>query len=299
MKQLCIIAPTASGKSALAIEIAKEFNANIFSIDSLSIYKEIDIASAKPSKRELQEVRHYGIDIYMPYESCDVTKVIDMYKSAKEESMEHGKNLIIVGGSLFFLKSMIDGLSDSTKASPKIKELIKREFPTPQIAYEFLRSIDNIYAQRIDKNDSFRINRGLEIYLQTGLRASDFFRLHPKRGVLDAVRLYEIVTPREVLLERIAKRTKEMLNAGLIDEVCYLEHAYGRDNYFSKAIGIKEVLDFLDTKIKKTELFEKIATSTAQYAKRQTTFAKTQFIGAFKGSLEESRENIRLFLKNY
>lgn len=299
MKQICIIAPTASGKSALAIEVAKEFNANIFSIDSLSIYKEIDIASAKPSKEELKEVPHFGIDVYFPNQMCDVTKVINIYKEAVSDSLKNGKNLIIVGGSLFFLKSMLEGVSNNTKASPKIKELIKKEFGTTQKAYQFLHSIDSIYAQKIDKNDRFRINRGLEIYIQTGLRPSEFFRLNPKKGILKSLPLFEIVTPRALLLEKIAKRTKEMLKNGLIDEVCYLEHKYGRDNYFSKAIGIKEVLNYLDAKLKKSELFEKITTSTAQYAKRQTTFARTQFVDTIKGSLEETKKNIDLFFKKH
>ena len=112
-----IIGPTASGKSDLAISLAKKLNYEILSLDSLSIYKEIDIASAKPSKKELKEIKHYGVDEIYPNEKFDVTKFIEIYKKIPH------KNIIIVGGTSFYLKAMIDGISKM----PNITEEIKKE----------------------------------------------------------------------------------------------------------------------------------------------------------------------------
>jgi tRNA dimethylallyltransferase len=115
MKEIALIGPTACGKSALAIEIAKECNAFILSLDSLGIYKEIDIASAKPSKKEREEIRHFGIDVLYPNEYFNVAMFFDLYKNAKKEALTKGKNLIITGGSGFYLKAMIEGLSTTLK----------------------------------------------------------------------------------------------------------------------------------------------------------------------------------------
>ena len=296
MIEACIVAPTASGKSALALALAERFDCRIFSIDSLSIYKEIDIASAKPTKVELAQIKHYGVDVYRPDEKSDVTKIMELYLEAKTACLRDQKGLLIVGGSLFFLKSMIEGLSPAIAPSPEAKALIQKEFSKTDRAYRFLCAIDARYAATISENDAFRIGRGLQIYLTTGERPNEYFRKHKKEGVLGKVLLFEIGTDKAQLNERIKKRTAKMLKDGLIDEVCYLEQKYGRDHMFAKAIGIKEVLAYLDGFLKKEELPEKITTATSQYAKRQRTFAMTQLNPDFKGSLKEVENNlIKLF----
>jgi len=298
MIEACIIAPTASGKSALSLEIASRFNCRIFSIDSLSIYKEIDIASAKPTKEELASVIHYGIDVYTPDTACNVSKIIDLYKTAKEECLKDGVNLLVVGGSLFFLKTMIEGLTPDTRASLKTKELIQKEFISKGKGYEFLSSIDLLYASKIKPNDTYRIQRGLEIYFTSLQRPSDFFANNKRVAPLKNALLYEIATNKDVLLGRIEDRTKKMLELGVIDEVCRLEFKYGRNHMYAKAIGIKEVFEYLDGRIRKDELQNLITTHTAQYAKRQKTFARTQFKAQNIGTLEEIRTSLHFLFHN-
>ena len=135
MKEIAIIGPTASGKSDLALEAAKRHNAYILSIDSLSIYKEIDIASAKPSMNELEQVKHYGINVLNPNEHFSVATFIQFYKKALSAAIKNSKNLIIVGGTGFYLKSLISGLSEI----PKITESTKIEAET------LLKDLDQAY----------------------------------------------------------------------------------------------------------------------------------------------------------
>jgi len=275
-----IIGPTASGKSNLAINLAKKLNYEILSLDSLSIYKEIDIASAKPSKEELKEVKHYGVDEIYPNEKFDVTKFIEIYKKIPH------KNIIIVGGTSFYLKAMIDGISPM----PKICEKIKKE--AKKFNYEQLQKIDSLFASKISPNDTYRITKGAEIYLATNLSPTEYFKKNPPKPILPKIPIYEIDVDRNTLRKRIIKRTKKMFEMGLIDEVGYIEAKY-KDRRLPalKAIGIREVLDYFDGKYNKNELFEKIVTNTARLAKRQQTFNKTQFT-TIKAPLEQLEEII-------
>ena len=274
-----IIGPTASGKSEIAIKLAKKLNYEILSLDSLSIYKEIDIASAKPSKEELNEVKHYGINEVYPNEKFNVNKFIEIYKKILH------KNIIIVGGTGFYLKAMIDGISPM----PEITDQIKKE--AKKLNYEFLTKIDPVFASKISSNDSYRIQKGIEIYLATNLPPSQYFKKHPPIPVLPQIPIFEIAVDRDTLRKRIKKRTEKMFEKGLIDEVAYLERKYlDRRLPALKAIGIKEVLDYFNGRYSIEGLKEKIITNTARLAKRQQIFNKTQFpqkISAPLNKLEE------------
>jgi tRNA dimethylallyltransferase len=276
-----LIGPTASGKSDLAIKLAKKLNYEILSLDSLSIYKEIDIASAKPSKEELKEVKHYGINEIYPNEKFDVSKFIEIYKSIPH------KNIIIVGGTSFYLKAMISGISKM----PEINEDIKKE--AKKLNYEFLRKIDPIYAAKISPNDTYRIQKGLEIYLATKMPPTEYFKQNPPIPIIENLPIFEIEVDRKTLRERINLRTKKMFEKGLIDEVAYLEYKY-RDRRLPalKAIGVKEVLDYFNGVYNKDTLFEKIITNTARLAKRQQIFNKTQFPEKISAPLERMEELI-------
>ncbi len=275
-----IIGPTASGKSDLAINLAEKLGYEILSLDSLSIYKEIDIASAKPSKEELNKIKHYGINEIYPNEKFDVTKFIEIYKNIPH------KNIIIVGGTGFYLKAMIDGISKMPEITDEIRQKAKK------FTYEKLKNIDPLFAEKISPNDTYRITKGAEIYLATNLAPSEYFKQNPPETMLPEIPVFEIDIDRKTLRERIVKRTKKMFETGLIDEVAYLEAKY-KDRRLPalKAIGIKEVLDYFNGIYDKEILFEKIVTNTARLAKRQQTFNKTQF-NTIKAPLEKLEEII-------
>jgi len=287
MIQLAIIGPTASGKSDLAIKIAKKIDAYILSIDSLSIYKEIDIVSAKPSKAELNEVRHFGIDLLCPNEYFSVDIFIQLYKDVLMICKEEHKNLIIVGGTSFYLKSLIDGLSQIPTITKEISLQAEIKLKDLESCYNFLFGVDEKYMKNISPNDRYRIEKALLIYEASKLTPSEWFRENPPKPIIENLPIYNIEVDRDVLRERIKKRTLKMLEAGLIDEVCYLEQKYTRLPHAMNSIGIVEVLEYLDNKVSINEMLENISTHTAQLAKRQQTFNRTQFGDVINAPLED------------
>lgn len=284
--QLAIIGSTASGKTSLAIKIAKKINAHILSLDSLSVYKEINIASAKPSKEEQENIRHFGIDILYPNENFDVALFIKLYHKVYKQCQKENKNLIIVGGTSFYLKMLCEGISQMPKISQDIKDKIQVQ--DLKESYFMLKALDPKYMKNIQAKDTYRITKALEIYMQTNLSPSEYFKAFPPLPTIQApLPIYQIIWQREALRQRISLRTKLMLQEGLIDEVCALEKKYTRSPNSMKAIGIKETLAYLDGIYNKEMLEEKIITNTARLAKRQNTFNNSQFQKVIKGSIEE------------
>lgn len=270
MKEIAIIGSTASGKTGLSIEIAQQTNSIILSLDSLSVYKEIDIASAKPLKEERGDIIHFGIDELYPNEKFDVIQFFDCYKRAKNFAQENNKNLIIVGGTGFYLKALTQGLSTG------LEKEVELDIPQEQ-AYELLFSLDQEYMQKIEKNDTYRIRKAYSIFKQSGYIPSKYFELNPKEPIAKNIEIFEILWDREELRKRINLRTSLMIKEGIIDEVIYLEKKYRRSPNAMASIGIIETLDYLDGKLNKMQLEEKIAINTAKLAKRQNTFNKGQF----------------------
>ncbi|MEA1915357.1 MAG: tRNA (adenosine(37)-N6)-dimethylallyltransferase MiaA, partial [Campylobacterota bacterium] len=277
MKQIAIIGPTASGKSSLAVDIAKETNSVILSLDSLSVYKQIDIASAKPTKKEQQGILHFGIDVIQPNEDFDVVQFLACYEKAKNHALEHGKNLIIVGGTGFYLKTLIDGISPSVEISTTTQQYVQKKMQDSSSAYALLQKVDPSYMKKIKHNDTYRITKALEIYKQSGLSPSDFFQQNPKVPIAPELQLFEIIWDAQDLRKRISLRTEQMIAQGVINEVIDLEQTYGRLPNCMRSIGIAEVLDYLDGKSTRAQLEEFISIHTAQLAKRQRTFNRNQF----------------------
>jgi len=292
MKEIALLGPTASGKSALAIDIAKKVGANILSLDSLSIYKEVNIVSAKPSKNELSEVKHFGIDEIYINEYFSAGSFFEIYKRAKKISLKEGKHLIITGGTGFYLKALIEGLSPKPTLDDKQKQKLKETLTNLQTAYKKIVDVDPLYAKNISQTDSYRISKWYEIYLSSGIGASQFYKTHTKKPLIENIDIYEIKIDRKTLRERIELRTKQMLSNGLIDEVFYLEKKYTREPNPMKAIGIVETLEYLDGKITLSQLQEKIATHTAQLAKRQQIFNRTQFKSIHRNIKEDLEKKL-------
>ncbi|MFT7823818.1 MAG: tRNA (adenosine(37)-N6)-dimethylallyltransferase MiaA [Sulfurimonas sp.] len=288
IKQLALIGPTASGKTALSIELAQKTDAYILSLDSLAIYKEVDIVSAKPTREERGGIRHFGMDHLCPDEPFDVTTFIRLYQKVKQEALTDKKNLIIVGGTSFYLKMLMDGISELPAMSEETLSHTKESLKDLQKSYEMLEKIDPDHMKQIAKSDRYRIEKALNLYFETGLTPTAYFNANPPLPLIEgALPVYQIIMDREELRRRIALRTRLMLTEGLIDEVCMLEKRYTRAPNCMKSIGIKETLAYLDGVYDKKTLAEKITTNTARLAKRQTTFNNSQFEGVIKGSVGE------------
>jgi len=277
MKEIALIGPTASGKSDLALRLAKENNAYILSLDSLSVYKEIDIASAKPSTDELSQVRHFGVNLIFPNEEFSVGIFIKEYLNVKHKCDEEGKNLVIVGGSSFYLRTLIQGLSPipeySNETQAKVKELLT-DLPN---AHALLLKVDPEHMKNIEPTDRYRIEKMLLIYVHTNLSPSQYFEKNPPKPLIKDLQIFEIDVDRANLKERIILRTQKMIDMGLVDEVASLEYTYTRLPNALKAIGIIEVYEYLDGRVTLEQMRDEIILHTVQLAKRQQTFNKTQF----------------------
>lgn len=270
-----IIGTTASGKSALALRLARKFGLCIFSLDSLSVYKGVDIASAKPSVADLREIRHYGIDLLAPSEKCSAGVFLQLLCDIVGHEIVPQK-LLIVGGSSFYLKSIIEGLSLTPKSSEFVEDYITKIAQNKAEAHKLLRQIDSDFATKISPNDSFRIAKGLQIYFLTHKRPSAFFAQNPRQKLPFNIKIFELIKPREILRNDIKIRTERMFECGLVDEVRNLRQKFPQSQTL-KAIGVKEIIAFLDGEISQDEAKEAIIKNTLALAKRQRTFNRTQF----------------------
>lgn len=285
MKEIAIIGSTASGKTALSLEIASKTNSIILSLDSLCVYKEIDIVSAKPTLEERGEILHFGIDEVYPNVEFDVVCFMELYKKAKEYALKNDKSLIIVGGTGFYLKALIDGLSLG------IESKIKLDISVAE-AYDLLYSLDEVYMKKIEKNDKYRVEKAYAIYKQTGLTPTLYFEKNPKIPLAKDLKIFEILWEKEELKKRVASRTNTMIKSGLIDEIIYLERKYTRAPNCMSSIGIVETFEYLDGKLSKEELEEKISQNTMKLAKRQNTFNKGQFLNKTSNIIDNLNSDI-------
>lgn len=272
---IAIVAPTASGKSALALRLAKALDAEIFSIDSLSIYNYVNIASAKPTPSELDSVRHYGINVLEPNEHCSAGVFCALFQEALQ--MCKKRVLLLVGGSGFYLDCMLQGLSPMPTIDSVTLESINHSIATLPNAYAFLEHIDEHSAKNIAPQDTYRIHKLLQIYFATNTTPSLYFATHTKSPLITDIALYSIAISREELKDRIKTRTNVMLDSGLLSEARWLLGHYGRDIQPFKAIGLKETLAYFDTMLDSNALVDRIITHTCQLAKRQATFIRSRF----------------------
>lgn len=293
MRLIAIIGASGSGKSALAHRIAMEQNCEIFSLDSLSIYKYIDIASAKPTPLEQSQVHYYALNILEPYQKSNAMIFKELLLQAIAHTKAHcaHKPLLIVGGSSFFLKSIIEGLSPM----PALEEHETWVKSLGDIAAQYaqLVQIDKAYAQSITPTDTYRIHKALALFKATNMPPSVYFETHKKQPLGYDIEIFSLECEREELRKRIAKRTKMMIAQGIVEEVKAILESYGAQAPALRAIGTKECVNFLQGKITSLhQLEEQIFFHTCQLAKRQRTFNRTQF--AHITHLEEKALEARL-----
>lgn len=292
MRLIAILGGSGSGKSQLGLELAQKHNCEIFSLDSLSIYQEIDIASAKPTKEELESVTHYGVDVLSPTEHNNALVFDALLKDAIAKTQSKGKDtLLIIGGSSFYLKAIIEGLSPLPKLSKEKQKETEEQISSIANPLEFLLSVEPNLP--FSHQDSYRIRKYLEIYFSTHLAPSLYFKQNPKIPFVYPIEKYTLILDREVLRERIKLRAQKMYKLGILDEAQGLLQKYGSEIQPFNSIGLKECKEYFEGKISsKEELISLISTHTAQLAKRQSTFNRTQFGEIFEPQhTQENRKN--------
>ena len=218
MKITAIIGPTASGKSALAHTIAKQTNATILSLDSLALYKEIDILSAKPTKEELCEVHYEGINLITPDAYYSTVKYLELYNRICEQCELNNQDLILVGGSSFYLKTLIDGISNTPQIDESTIKKVNNLLCNLPKAYQCLKEYDLEYANTLKENDAYRIEKALQLAIQTNMAPTAYWKKYPKlTAEHNKFPIYNIEQPREYLRSRIQKRTEIMCKQGAVD----------------------------------------------------------------------------------
>ncbi len=276
-KVVVICGPTASGKTALSIELAKKINGEIISSDSMQIYEDMDIGTAKPSKEEMQGIKHYMLNIVKPNQRYSVADFKKDAESAIEEILAKGKIPIVVGGTGLYVDSLIYGIEyQDIKLDEKYRQYLEKSAETEGLEklYEEAKIIDPQAMEKISPNDKKRIIRVLEIYKATGKNKTEQEIESRKNGVKYNYIVFALDIEREKLYEKINKRVDIMIEQGLIQEVEKLLHKYDDFPTAMQGLGYKEVVEYLENKITKEEMIEKIKMETRRYAKRQITWFK-------------------------
>ena len=301
-KVIIIVGPTASGKTALSIELAKKINGEIISCDSMQIYKDMNIGSAKPSPEEMQGIKHYMIDIVEPTERFSVAEYKRQAEEAIEEILGKGKIPIVVGGTGLYADSLIYGIEyPEIKFDEKYREELEEQAEKEQgleRLYNRAKEIDPQAMEKISENDKKRIIRVLEIFHQTGKTKTELEIESRKTGTKYDFKVFSINMERSILYDRINKRVDIMIENGLIGEVENLLKKYDKFPTAMQGLGYKEVVQYLNQELTKEEMIDKIKQETRRYAKRQLTwFRKNKEIIWIDGQAD-LQNNIEIIL-NY
>ena len=300
-KIIVIAGPTASGKTSLAIELAKKIDGEIISSDSMQIYKEMNIGTAKVTNEEMQGIKHYLIDFVSPDERYSVSDFKKDAENAIEEILAKGKTPIIAGGTGLYIDSLIYSINypDMEFDEEYRKKLMKIADVSDGLneLYEEAKKIDPEAVEKISCNDKKRIIRILEIYKQTGKNKTEQERLSRLEEVKYDYKVFALNMDREILYERINQRVDKMINDGLVEEVKYIKQKYDKYPTAMQALGYKEVVEYLDNIINYDEMIEKIKQETRRYAKRQLTWFRKNKETKWLNIQEGIEKNIQIILE--
>ena len=300
-KVIVICGPTASGKTALSIELAKQINGEIVSCDSMQIYKDMNIGTAKPTVEEMQGIKHYLIGYVSPEERYSVADYKADAKKAIKEIIEKGKMPIVVGGTGLYLDSLIYEIEyQDIKLDEEYRKKLEEEVEEKglEVLYERAKQIDEKAIEKISPNDKKRILRILEIYHATGKTKTEQEIESRKKEVEYDYKVYALDWDRQKLYDRINKRVDIMVEKGLIEEVKQILDKYDTFPTAMQGLGYKEVVEYLEGKLTKEEMIEKIKMETRRYAKRQLTWFRKNKQTIWLNAEDGIQNNINIILKD-
>lgn len=281
-QSLIIIAgPTAVGKTALSIELAKSINASIISADSMQVYKHMDIGSAKVTKDEMQGIKHYLIDVLEPEEEFNIATFTQFAKNDIEYIKNDGKIPIIAGGTGFYIQALLYDINfdDDANKSDEIRDRLENLITTKgnEFVHNMLRKVDEKAADEIHPNNVKRVIRALEYHYLTGEKISKHNETERIKESPYNFKYFVINEERALLYKNIDKRVDIMIENGLVDEVKALkERGLTKDNISMQGLGYKEILSYLNNDISLEEAVYIIKRDTRHFAKRQLTWFKRE-----------------------
>jgi len=271
-KLIIVLGPTASGKTSLAIKLAKKFNGEVVSADSRQIYRGMDIGTAKPT--DLEGVPHWMLDIKNPDQPYTVAEFKEDAVKIIKDIQKRGKLPILAGGTGLYIKAVVENLDiPKVKADPVLRKKIEKDIEEKGLEFVFdqLIKLDPEAAYIIDPKNPRRVIRALEITLLTN---KPFSKQRKQGNPLFDVLEIGISVPEEVLKQKINLRIDEMVKEGLVDEVKSLVNKYGSNQQAFDAIGYREIIEFIKNKITINQALENMKMNTWHFAKRQITWFK-------------------------
>jgi len=273
--RIIITGPTASGKGRLAAELARRLNGEIISLDSMKIFRGMDIGTAKPGPELRREIPFHFIDMVDPWEDFSVGKFLPLALEKVNEIEARGHTVIFQGGTALYLKALIDGFFEGPEADWDFRKSLLREIDEAglETLYQELLELDDEMARKIHPNDERRIIRALEVIRQTGRKMSEHFNESQMRLQPGSYCLFAIEWDRETLYERIDRRVEAMIEAGLIDEIrSLLSRERKLSRCASKCIGYRQVIERLENEEPLTEIVKLIQRDSRRFAKHQLTW---------------------------
>lgn len=272
---ICLLGPTAVGKTEIAIELAQRLNAEIISVDSRQIYRQMDIGTAKPTPEEQQTARHHLIDCVDVSQLFSVADYQSLAYAAIADIRSRGKQVLLVGGAGLYFRAIVDGLFEGPGANPTLRERLAQEAAQHgvDVLHEQLRACDPVSADRIHPNNIVRVIRALEVYELTGTPMSEHQQQWQPEKQRYPFIAFCLTMPRAHLYRRIEQRVDVMLANGLIAEVeALLAAGYSRDTVALQSFGYRELIAYLDRECTYVEAISQLKQNTRRFAKRQLTW---------------------------
>ncbi|MBI4242861.1 MAG: tRNA (adenosine(37)-N6)-dimethylallyltransferase MiaA [Planctomycetes bacterium] len=269
-----LVGQTATGKHELAVEIAEKLNCEIISIDSMKVYKDLDIGTCKPSSEERSRIAHHLIDVTTPDDQFNVGRFIETALAVSKQIASSGKNILYTGGTFLYYKALVYGFNQGFQSDESIRKRLEHEYEAdPAKVFSGLKQIDIKTAEKLHLNDKKRIVRALEFFELTGKPSSDY-KTHFQRDVSE-VNVVALVKDLVKLEQNIRDRIVRMVREGLVEEAKSANNNYKLSKEVKGSIGYKESLELLDGKLTTDELVEAVFIRTRRFARKQMTWVRS------------------------
>ncbi|MCL2348870.1 MAG: tRNA (adenosine(37)-N6)-dimethylallyltransferase MiaA [Planctomycetaceae bacterium] len=270
--------PTASGKTTIGIALAEQLEAEIISLDSMAVYRELDVGTAKPTDDERMMVTHHLIDVVDPCENYSLAEYVTTAYEKIREIKRKGKKVLFVGGTPLYLKAMLRGIFVGPPADPVLRQELyeKSQVSSPDVLHNELKKIDPASAEKLHPNDTKRLIRAIEVFRNSGIPISEWQKQFDIPAPASRCKVIVLDWPREQLYERIERRVNHMMDIGFLDEVQQLSKRFlPISQTAAQAVGYKELFDYLNGNMSLYATVELIKQNTRQFAKRQGTWFRS------------------------